>query len=50
MKNMMDEKTKKRNVFLPAEAGVFVDDNIYFFSLEYNLLYKIHMPDLPYLS
>ena len=42
---MMDEKTKKRNVFLPAEAGVFVDDNIYFFSSEYNLLYKIHMPD-----
>ena len=42
---MMDEKTKNRNVFLPAEAGALVDDDIYFFSSEYNLLYKIHMPD-----
>lgn len=39
------EDCKDRKIGLPAEAGVLVGDDIYFFSSEYNLLYKIHLPD-----
>ena len=39
-------KEKNRKVCLPAEAGALVGDDIYFFSSEYNLLYKVHIPDL----
>ncbi len=42
---MNNKKEKNRIVLLPAEAGALVGDNIYFFSSEYNLLYKVHMPD-----
>lgn len=45
----MDSRYKKNNsnrkVSLFAEAGILIDDNVYFFSSEYNLLYKIHIPD-----
>lgn len=42
---MNDKKEKERKVLLPAEAGVLVGENIYFFSSEYNLLYKVDIPD-----
>ena len=42
---MNDKKEKDRKVLLPAEAGVLVGENIYFFSSEYNLLYKVDIPD-----
>lgn len=43
---MNNKKQAKRKILLPAEAGTLVNDNIYFFSSEYNLLYKVHLPDL----
>lgn len=46
MGNRMDDKVKNRKIMLPAEAGIVVDDDMYFFSSEYNLLYKAHLPDL----
>ena len=42
---MNNKKKKNRKVLLPAEAGAVVGNDIYFFSSEYNLLYKIHMPE-----
>lgn len=45
MGNIKAKMTKNRKISLYAEAGALVNDEIYFFSSEYNLLYKVHMPD-----
>ena len=45
MTKMSVELEQDKMVPLPAEAGVLVGEDIYFFSSQYNLLYKIHMPD-----
>ncbi len=42
--NKKSEKTKK--ALLPAEAGTLAGDDIYFFSSDYNLLYRVHIPEL----
>lgn len=42
---MKNKYSKNRKISLWAEAGTLVEDDIYFFSSEYNLLYKIHIPD-----